>query len=104
MHHPIATRTVSVPALVICMYCDISRIFRRSVRSATTPPMIVNRKMGSPARKLIQPQQACRMAQPVNQPALRHNLHPGTNTRGTGPDPHQAKIAIVKCFEYSAQC
>src|SRR5580698_6888692 len=44
------------------------------------------------------------MAQPVNQPALRHDLHPGANTRRTRPNPHQAEIAVLKCFEYSAQC
>jgi hypothetical protein len=43
------------------------------------------------------------MAQPVDEPALRHNLHPGTNTRGTGTDPHQAKIAVLKCLEDSAK-
>src|SRR5580658_6059073 len=44
------------------------------------------------------------MAQPVDQPALRHNLHPCSNARSASANPHQAKVAILKCFEYSAQC
>ena len=47
---PMITSTVSVPALAICTHCDINKIFRRSARSATTPPMSVNKKIGSPAR------------------------------------------------------
>src|SRR5438034_9132428 len=43
------------------------------------------------------------MAQTVNEPSLRDDLHPGADTGGTGADPHQAEIAILKCFEYSAQ-
>jgi len=54
-------------------------------------------------QKLVQRQKECGMAQPVNQPALRHDLHPCADTRRTGADPHQPEIAILKCFEDSAQ-
>ena len=43
------------------------------------------------------------MTQPVDEPALGDDLHPGANTGRTGADPHQAEISILKCFEYSAQ-
>jgi hypothetical protein len=43
------------------------------------------------------------MAQAVDEPALRHDLHPGAYTRGTSPKPHQAKIAILKSFENLAE-
>ena len=54
---------------------------------------------GNAAEKLIQRQQKGRMAQPVDQPALRHDLHPGADAGGAGADPHQAEIAILKCFK-----
>ena len=38
------------PALAIWTYCDASRIFRRSTRSATTPPIREKRKMGMPPK------------------------------------------------------
>ena len=44
----VATRMVSTVALAIWMYCEVSRILRRSTRSATTPPMSVRTKMGMP--------------------------------------------------------
>jgi hypothetical protein len=43
------------------------------------------------------------MAQAVDEPALRHDLHPGADTRSTGAKPHQAEVAILKCFENSAK-
>src|ERR1700739_4852787 len=42
------------------------------------------------------------MTEPVDQPALRDNLHPGADAGCAGAKPHQAKIAILKCFEDSA--
>ena len=44
-----------------------------------------------------------RMAQAVDEPALGDDLHPGADTGGAGADPHQAEIAVLKCFENSAQ-
>ena len=61
-------------------------------------------KDGNAAEKLIEREQKGRMAQPVDQPALRHNLHPGANAGRTGTEPHQAEIAILKCFKYPAKC
>ena len=43
------------------------------------------------------------MAQAIDEPALGDDLHPGADTGGAGADPHQAEIAILKCFENSAQ-
>src|SRR5271165_1782571 len=43
------------------------------------------------------------MAQAIDKPALRHNLHPGANAGGAGTEPHQTEITIVKCFEYPAK-
>src|SRR5262249_48293568 len=51
------------------------------------------------AEKLVQRQQESRVTEAVNQPALRHNLHPGTNAGSAGANPHQAEIAILKCLE-----
>src|ERR1700686_2040788 len=52
--------------------------------------------------KLIERQQKCRVAEPVDQPALRLNLHPRADAGSAGPNPHQAKIAILKCFKNPA--
>jgi hypothetical protein len=41
------------------------------------------------------------MTQPIDQPRLRHNLHPRANAGGAGANPHQTKIAVVKCLENS---
>ena len=54
---------------------------------------------GNAAEKLIQRQQERGVAEPVDQPALRHDLHPGANAGGAGAKPHQAEIAILKCFK-----
>ena len=43
------------------------------------------------------------MAQAIDEPALGDDLHPVADTGGAGTDPHQAEIAILKCFENSAQ-
>src|SRR5580692_12436792 len=43
------------------------------------------------------------MAEAVNEPSLRHDLHPCADAGGTRPNPHQAKVAILKGFEDSAQ-
>ena len=56
-------------------------------------------KDGKAAEKLIQRQQERRVAQPVDQPALRHDLHPGADAGRAGAKPHQAEIAILKCFK-----
>ena len=42
------------------------------------------------------------MAEPVDQPALRHDLHPGADAGGAGANPHQAEIAVLKCFKNPA--
>ncbi len=56
-------------------------------------------KDGNAAEKLIQRQQERGVAEPVDQPALRHDLHPGADAGGAGAKPHQAEIAILKCFK-----
>ena len=45
---------VSVAALAIWTYCEISRIFRRSVRSATTPPMSGKEEDRNPRQELVE--------------------------------------------------
>jgi hypothetical protein len=39
------------------------------------------------------------MTKLVNEPALRDDLHPSADTGRAGTDPHEAKIAILKCLE-----
>jgi hypothetical protein len=58
---------------------------------------------GNAAEKLIQREQGGRMAQPIDQPALRHNLHPGADAGHAGTQPHETEIPVLKCFEYPAQ-
>ena len=60
-------------------------------------------KDGNAAEKLVQREQEGGMAQAIDKPALRHDLHPGANAGGAGADPHQAEIAILKCFEDPTQ-
>ena len=43
------------------------------------------------------------MAQPVNQPALGDDLHPGADTGGAGADPHETEVAIGKRLEGPAK-
>jgi hypothetical protein len=43
------------------------------------------------------------MAQPVDEPSLRDDLHPRADARHAGADPHETEIAIVKGFEDSAE-
>ena len=56
-------------------------------------------KNGNAAQKLIESQQKRRMAQTIDQPALGHDLHPGTDAGGTGANPHQPKIAVLECLK-----
>jgi hypothetical protein len=42
------------------------------------------------------------MAEPVDQPALRHDLHPRADAGRAGAKPHQAEIAISKCLKDAA--
>ena len=58
---------------------------------------------GNTAEKLIQREIEGRMAQPINQPALRNDLHPGANAGHAGTEPHQPEISILKCFKYPAK-
>jgi hypothetical protein len=44
------------------------------------------------------------MAQPIDQPALRHDLHPGANADMQAPNHIKTEISILKCFEYPAKC
>src|ERR1039457_2832554 len=59
-------------------------------------------KDGNAAEKLIEREQERGVAEPVNQPALRDDLHPGADAGGAGANPHQAEIAILKCFKNAA--
>src|SRR5947209_3656793 len=43
------------------------------------------------------------MAQLPDQPALRHDLHPRADAGGARPHPHQAEVAVLKCFEDPAE-
>jgi hypothetical protein len=42
------------------------------------------------------------VTEPVDEPALRDDLHPGADAGSTGSKPHEAEIAILKCFKDSA--
>jgi len=44
-----------------------------------------------------------RVRETIHQPALGKNLHPRTDTRSAGPQPHQPEIRIRKGFERSLQ-
>ena len=41
------------------------------------------------------------MAQPIDEPALRNDLHPRPNAGRARSDPHEAEVGIVKCLEDS---
>jgi hypothetical protein len=43
------------------------------------------------------------MAQAINQPSLRDDLHPRADARHAGTDPHKTEIAVVKGLEDSAE-
>jgi hypothetical protein len=60
-------------------------------------------KDGNAAEKLIERQQKRGVAEPIDEPALRNDLHPGANAGGAGANPHQAEITIMKCLEYPAK-
>jgi hypothetical protein len=54
---------------------------------------------GDSAEKLVESEVEGRVTELVNQPALRHNLHPRADAGGAGTDPHETEIAILKCFK-----
>ena len=58
---------------------------------------------GNAAEKLVERQQEGGMAQAIDEPALRHDLHPGADAGRAGAEPHQTEITIMKCFEYPAK-
>ena len=39
------------------------------------------------------------MAEIVDQPRLRHDLHPAADAGSAGADPHEAEIAVLESFE-----
>src|SRR5262249_4699246 len=57
----------------------------------------------NPAQKLIQCKQESGMAEPIDEPALGDDLHPGANAGNAGPKPHQPEVTVGKCFEYPRQ-
>jgi len=57
------------------------------------------KKDGNTAENLIQRQQKRRVTEPVNQPTLGHNLHPGTDAGCAAAKSHQTEIAILKCLK-----
>ena len=58
---------------------------------------------GDAAQELIQREQERRVAEAVDEPALRHDLHPGADAGSAGTNPHEAEITIMKCLEYLAK-
>ena len=57
-------------------------------------------KDGDVAEKCVEPQQECvMMAEVIDQPRLRHDLHPASDAGRAGANPHQAEIAVLECFE-----
>src|SRR5579863_4725019 len=54
---------------------------------------------GNAGKKLIESQQECRVAEPVNQPALSYDLHPCAYAGSAGAKPHQSEITILKSFK-----
>ena len=97
------TSSVSRNAQPICTYCEPSSTWRRSMRSASTPPNSENRKIGRPFEHLVERQQERGVGERVDQPALRDDLHPGADAGRARADPHQAEVAILKSFEDPAK-
>ena len=44
----------------------------------------------------VEPEINGRVGQPVDEPGLRHQLHPGADAGCAGTHPHQAEIAVFK--------
>jgi len=47
----------------------------------------------------VQPEVYRRIGKPVDEPRLSDELHPGSDARGTGAQPHQPEIAVFECSE-----
>ena len=90
---------VSRKAAPICTHCETNSTLRRSMRSATTPPTSENRKIGMPPRKASRPSRKGELVSSQDQPALRRDLHPRADAGRAGAHPHQAEVAVLKCFE-----
>ena len=90
---------VSRKAQPICTHCEISSTLRRSMRSATTPPTSENRKIGMPPRKASSPSRNGELESLRTSQLCASDLHPRADAGGAGADPHQAEIAVLKCFE-----
>ena len=81
------------------MYCEVSSIFRRSRRSAKTPPNRRKHDDGKLAQEEIQTQIEGVFGQIVNQPALGKLLDEGADRGGACSKPHEAEVAIAKGSE-----
>src|SRR5579863_7425912 len=58
---------------------------------------------GNAAEKLVESEQKRRMAQTIDEPALRHDLHPSANAGRAGAEPHEPEVSILKSLEYPAK-
>ena len=83
-------------ATAIWMPCDISIMCRRLRRSATTPPISVNSRIGSSPTKESRPRKNAEAdaGERDDEPGLGDLLHPCADARRERAEPEEAKVAV----------
>ena len=98
-----STSSVRVNAVAIWIHCDPSSRRRRSTPVGQHAAKQGEQKDGDAGKERVQPQQEGGVAELVDQPALRHDLHPRADARSARPEPHEPEVAILKRFEDPAK-
>ena len=86
----------SAKADVIWTNCEASSSLRRSRRSATTPPISVNRRIGSSPEERVEGEVRRRVRQLEDQPALGDLLHPRADAGRARAHPEHAEVAVAE--------
>jgi hypothetical protein len=97
---PARISTASPSAASIWVICDVSIMWRRSRRSAKTPPITREEQKRELAEKGVQTDEE-RGTGPRhghNQPCLRDLLHPSAAARRKSPDPEQPEVAMCQRY------
>ena len=71
----------------------------RLSRSATMPPRVREEEDRDLAGETDQPQQDGRAGQPVDQPRLRHGLHPGADQRDELAAEEELEVPVFQCAQ-----
>ena len=78
------------------MACVPSRSRRRGHRSATTPPISVNKRIGTKRNRFRSPSATAEPGDLVDKPVQRHLVHPVARLRDERACPEQTIVAVLE--------